>query len=115
MLVVATLQHIPDADDPARVMAAYTGAMCSGSYLAVSHFGPDEQLSAGYKLFDQMNLGERPDVSLRDQTSLAIFFTGLELVEPGIVPIALWRPDPDDDLGRNPDRQPIYAGLARKP
>jgi hypothetical protein len=114
VLVVATLQHIPDADDPIGVIAAYRDAMCSGSYLAVSHLGPDEHLVAGQKLFDQMNLGERPDVSLRDQGSVAALFSGLELVSPGIVPIALWHPDPDDDLGRDPERHPIYAGLGRK-
>jgi hypothetical protein len=44
-----------------------------------------------------------------------MFFSGLELVEPGIVPLVLWRPDPDDELGRNPERLPIHAGLGRKP
>jgi hypothetical protein len=114
VLVVSTLQHISDADDPIGVVAAYRDAMCSGSYLAVSHFGPDEHLEAGQKLFDQMNLGERPNVTLRDRDAVAVLFSGLELVSPGIVPIVLWRPDLDDDLGRNPERHPIYAGLGRK-
>lgn len=115
VLVISTLQHIPDSDDPIQVISAYRDALGSGGYLAVSHFGPDEHLIAGEKLFDQMNLGVRPDVSLRDQKSLKMLFAGLELVPPGIVPIVLWRPDPDDDLGRNPDKHPIFAGLGRKP
>lgn len=38
------------------------------------------------------------------------FFEGLELVEPGVVPNPLWRPD-------EPDSQPlsVYCGVARKP
>ena len=115
VLVIATLQHIPDDDDPAAVLAAYRDALCPGSYLAVSHFGPDEHLLAGHKLFDEMHLGTRPTVSLRDQDAIAALFTGLELVPPGVVPIVLWRPDPEDDLGRDPDRLPILAGLGRKP
>jgi hypothetical protein len=115
VLAIATLQHLPDSDDPPGVIAAYRDTMCPGSYLAVSHLGPDEQLLAGHKLFDQMRLGERPDVSLRDPESIATLFAGLELVDPGIVPLVLWRPDPDDDLGRNPERHPVYAGLGRKP
>jgi hypothetical protein len=115
LLVIATLQHIPDADRPADMIAAYLNAMCSGSYLALSHYGPDAQLTAAYQMFDEMRLGRRPDVTLRDRTSFARLFTGLELVEPGIVPIVAWRPDPDDDLGYHWERLPINAGLARKP
>jgi hypothetical protein len=115
LLVIATLQHIPDSDDPVGVIAAYLDALCSGSYLAIVHHGPDPQLQDGYRLFDQMQLGRRPEVSLRDQALSGMFFSGLELVEPGIVPLVLWRPDPDDELGRNPERLPIHAGLGRKP
>lgn len=115
VLMISTLQHIPDSDDPMRLVTAYREAICSGSYLAVSHFGPDENLEAGTKLFDQMHLGERPQVSLRDQYSVAVLLADLDLVSPGIVPIVLWRPDSDDDLGRNPERLPIYAGVGRKP
>lgn len=115
VLVIATLQHIPDAGRPADMIAVYLNAVCSGSYLGLSHYGPDTQLTAAYRMFDQMQLGRRPDVSLRDQTSLTRFFAGLELVEPGIVPIVAWRPDPDDHLGYHWERLPINAGLARKP
>jgi hypothetical protein len=115
VLAIATLQHIPDSDHPVDLIAAYLDAMPSGSYFALSHYGPDNQLLAGYDMFDQMNLGKRPDVSLRDKASLVSFFTGLELIEPGIVPVVLWRPDPDDDPGRNSEHLPIYIGLGRKP
>jgi hypothetical protein len=41
------------------------------------------------------------------------FFAGLELAEPGLVPMATWRPDPGSDQ----DPASIYAhgGVARKP
>jgi trans-aconitate methyltransferase len=115
LLVIATLQHLPDSDDPVGLVAAYVDALCSGSYLASAHHGPDQHLEDGYRLFDQMQLGRRPEVSLRDQARSGMIFAGLELVEPGIVPLVLWRPDPDDELGRNPERLPIFAGVGRKP
>lgn len=115
LFVIATLQHIPDTDRPTDMIAAYLDSMCPGSYLALSHYGPDRQLTAAYQMFDQMQLGPRPDVSLRDRTSFERFFTGLELVDPGIAPIVAWRPDPDDDLGSHWQRLPIHAGLGRKP
>jgi hypothetical protein len=113
VLVIATLQHIPDSDDPVAIVAEYVDAMCPGSFLGVSHYGPDNELVESYRRFDGMNLGHRPEVTLRDQTSLAVFFAGLEIVEPGIVPMVLWRPEPDDDTWRNPQRLPIYAGVGR--
>jgi hypothetical protein len=41
------------------------------------------------------------------------FFAGLELVEPGLVPMASWRLDP----GANQDPRSVhaYGGVARKP
>jgi SAM-dependent methyltransferase len=115
VLAIAILQHVPDPDDPAGLIAAYLDATRPGSYLAVTHYGPDEHLTTGIRRFSQLNFGQVPDVTFRDRTSVALFFSGLELVEPGIVPIIRWRPDPEDDPGINPERHPIYAGVGRKP
>ena len=41
------------------------------------------------------------------------FFAGLELVEPGLVPLAAWRPDPGTD--QDPYSVYAYGGVARKP
>lgn len=115
MLAIAVLQHIPDADDPACMIAAYLDALCPGSYLALSHYGPDESLAKGIGMFTKMNFGKPPVVTLRDWASVSRFFPGLEIVEPGIVQIIKWRPEPDDDPGINPEQHPIYAGVGRKP
>jgi hypothetical protein len=41
------------------------------------------------------------------------FFAGLELVEPGLVPMAAWRPDPGAE--QDPRSAYAYGGVARKP
>jgi S-adenosyl methyltransferase len=41
------------------------------------------------------------------------FFAGLELVEPGLVPIEAWRPDPG--TRQDPGSVYAYGGVARKP
>ena len=114
LIMIETLLHIPDSDDPVSMVGAYRDAMCSGSYLALSHFSAHEELLAAFAMFDQMNLGTPPLVNLRSREQLGCFFAGLELVAPGVVPVPLWRPDSQDDVGRNPERVPVYAGLARK-
>jgi hypothetical protein len=115
-LAIAALQQIPDADDPAGVVAGYLRAMCPGSYLALTHSGPDPQLAYACEILDKMKFGPRHALYLRDSEAVRLFFAGLELVPPGIVPVPLWHPDPErDPTLQNPDRVPVHVGVARKP
>lgn len=114
VLMIETLLHFADAENPAAIVRGYVDAMSSGSYLALSHFGEDEQLNAGLNLFSQM-YGAPPAVTLRDPAQFEGFFAGVDLVEPGIVPVPLWHPDPDDDIGHNPEKAAVHIGLGRKP
>ncbi|HEY1627701.1 MAG TPA: SAM-dependent methyltransferase, partial [Streptosporangiaceae bacterium] len=52
-------------------------------------------------------------VRLRSGEQVAAFLTGLDLVEPGLVSIAQWRPGPDDEVSA--EMIPLYAAVARKP
>lgn len=114
VLMIETLLHIPDSDNPAAMVAAYRDTMCSGSYLGLSHFSENEELLAGLTLFSRM-FGAPPQVTLRAPEQLAEFFIGLDLVEPGVVPALLWRPPTGEDTDRNPEQAGVYAGLGRKP
>lgn len=50
-------------------------------------------------------------IHLRDAGQLAALLTGMEIVEPGIVPVTEWRPDPDE-----PDLPAaVLAVVARQP
>jgi O-methyltransferase involved in polyketide biosynthesis len=49
---------------------------------------------------------------LRTREEVAAFFDGLEFVEPGLVPINDWRPDPSPFDAAHIDS---YAGIGRKP
>jgi hypothetical protein len=114
VFMIETLLHIPDSDDPAGLVAAYTEPLCSGSYLAISHFSPSEELTTGLGMFDRM-FGAPPPVTLRGPDQLRDLFAGLELVPPGIVAVPLWHPASDDDIARNPERAKVHVGLGRKP
>ncbi|THA27892.1 hypothetical protein E4198_21915 [Streptomyces sp. RKND-216] len=46
------------------------------------------------------------------EQQIAGFFEGLDLVEPGVVPVTAWRPDPEAE---SPAAVDAYGGLARKP
>jgi hypothetical protein len=50
-------------------------------------------------------------VNLRSREETARFFEGLELVEPGVVQVQKWRPEPGDG---GPDKVSIFGGVALK-
>ena len=89
------LHAIPDEDDPHSIVATVLDALPSGSYLAVSHLGSDifdEEAQQGFqnivgRMSQQQYTGRNREQMLR-------FFKGMELVEPGLVRIEEWRPDP---------------------
>lgn len=50
----------------------------------------------------------------RTKAQVEELFAGLDVVEPGIVQIHKWRPDPDAAPICDPDIA-MYGGIARKP
>ncbi len=114
VLMTELLLHVPDSEDPEGLVSSWVAAMPPGSYLAVSHFGEDAQVLKGFRIFESLRFGRFPEVSLRSQERVAKLFTGLDLVEPGVVPAPLWRPGPDEETVRNPNEVRMYAGVGRK-
>jgi len=49
---------------------------------------------------------------VRDKAAVTRFFDGLDLLDPGVVPVAKWRPDPDATVARPSS---MWCGVARKP
>jgi hypothetical protein len=116
IMMLDTLQYVPDRDTPATLIAPYTDAVPSHSYLALSQFSQTQHMLDGLTLFSQM-YGQPPAIPFREPEQLAHLFAELnfDLVEPGIVPLPLWHPDPDQDITTNPERIRVYAGLGQKP
>jgi S-adenosyl methyltransferase len=112
ILMVGSLHFIEDDQVAASGMAALTGAVAPGSYLAVIHGASDVDpgLREAEWHWNQM-CAQRLRLRTRDQ--VARFLAGLELVEPGLVTVAEWRPDAGEPA---PGQQiPMYAAVARKP
>ena len=124
LLFFAILHHLNDHEDPACVAARFVGAVPAGSHLAISHFhnpGAEhpqvaEQAAASEKLFNE-RLGTG---RWRTREEILRLFGGLELLEPGLVPLPLWRPYPGitPRLGSAGGMAPIHhaleGGVARK-
>ena len=110
VMSLLVLQYVPDEDHPQQVISRLMDAVPSGSYLTVSDTTTDidtERVTDGTA---RLNARLGPARStLRSRAQIAAYFDGLELVEPGIVPLPQWRTVP------NPLVIPLFAGMGRKP
>jgi SAM-dependent methyltransferase len=89
ILMLAILHFVPDADLPHDVVARYTDRLPAGGYLALSH----AELRTGVdEIAKQYTAQASAAAQARTAEEIRAFFTGLELVEPGLVPVSEWRP-----------------------
>jgi hypothetical protein len=93
--LLAVLHVISDADDPHAIVAKLRDALPRGSYLAISHGGTDLVDRSKQESFQSTWNGKvQQRFAGRTREQVARFFAGLDLVEPGLVPVEQWRPDP---------------------
>lgn len=105
VLMSAVLHYLPEP--PATVVAPYLRWLSSGGYLAISHAvveGADPELLRRIaRDFSQQHVRPRAEIEAA--------FTGLELLDPGLVDAQLWRPEEEVPIGP----QPLLTGVGRKP
>ena len=111
LVLLAVLHFVRDFEDPYGIVTRLVEALPAGSYLVISH--------ATYDLVEpdrvaQLEALSRGQWRSRSRDEFARFFTGLELADPGVVPIGDWRPSPGT---RPPDPAEIvtYGAVARIP
>lgn len=113
VMFLGVLHMIPDSDRPYDIVARLMDALPPGSYLAVSHPASDIDAEAAAEAARQYEASLPATQTNRTREQVSKFFHGLDLLEPGIVQLPRWRPDPDElDPGIEISS---WAGLARKP
>jgi SAM-dependent methyltransferase len=115
VLTVAVLHFVPDSAGPGAIVERLGKALVPGSYLVVSHGGPDDSPEGRAAQETVRKLYERTPTSLvlRDAGEIAeIVGDGFEIVEPGVVAATSWHPDPDE-AGEPPQPTALVA-VARK-
>ena len=109
LLLIGVMGHISDYDQAHGIVASLLGGLPAGSYLALA-----DSISSGQahreagKQYAQT--GAVP-YQLRTHEQIKGFFAGLTLVDPGVVSITDWRPDPSPFP---PPRVETLGGIGRK-
>jgi hypothetical protein len=112
VMLLGILHFIPDSDDPYGIAAQLMAAVPPGSHVTISHIAKDINPEAMAEFGRRMD--EQPSTRGEQRTHAEVsrFFDGLELLEPGVVPVSKWRPDSDIEAA-TPTM--LWGGVARKP
>jgi hypothetical protein len=103
ILLIGVLHFIAEPDNPYEIVARLMDAVPSGSYLAIVHGASDVQADAVADSRRAYNEKSSVPYTPRSREQVTRFFEGLDLLDPGVVPI-----------GRLADGGTSYCGTGRK-
>ena len=113
VMLLGILEFITDDAEAKAILDRLMDAVPAGSHLTIAHpttEGPDDTMG---KVLNGWNDTGATPVALRNRERFTRLFDGLEILEPGVVPLPHWRPDPDT---RYADRLVLFhCAVARKP
>ncbi|MFF9087756.1 SAM-dependent methyltransferase [Streptomyces sp. NPDC014991] len=107
--LIALLHFIADEDGAHDLVAALVDVLAPGSFLVLSNMTADfdpENVRTGIAAYAAGGV----TLVARSHAEVGAFFRGLDLLEPGIVSVAEWRPEEEPQ-----ERISLYGGVARKP
>jgi hypothetical protein len=90
VLLIAVLHFIPDADDPYGIVKRLMDAVPPGSYLVISHAASDIAAETTAEMARRYNELSPVSITPRSHEQVARFFDGLDMIPPGLVPLARW-------------------------
>ncbi|WUI01195.1 SAM-dependent methyltransferase [Spirillospora sp. NBC_00431] len=112
LMLMGILGLVGDHDEARSIVARLMAALPSGSYLAV-YDGTDTDPPYLEAIGRYNASSGAVPYTPRGVDDIARYLDGLEVLEPGVVPVSRWRPEPSpwDD----PPAVPGAGGVARKP
>jgi hypothetical protein len=109
-LLLLAIVHFLGEGDADRVMGTLIDGLAAGSYVALSHVERDEHL---VEVAGEHYKPANGSVVFRTRDQIAGLLGGVELVEPGLVPVHRWRPDPDDELRFGTGHLPLLGAVGQ--
>ncbi|TQM11735.1 S-adenosyl methyltransferase [Pseudonocardia kunmingensis] len=112
LMMLGVLGNVADYSQARSIVGQLVGAIPSGSFLVLEDGAAtsEERLQATA----EHNEGGHAVYVNRRPEEIAGFFEGLELLDPGVVPVSRWRPS-SVWSDREPPAVNAYCGVARKP
>ncbi|MEV0208739.1 SAM-dependent methyltransferase [Streptomyces sp. NPDC050788] len=114
VLMITILHFISPEENPAGIVTAFRDALPDGGWLALTHATNQDRPDTADAVGKLYRSRATSPVTARSHDEILGLFDGFELVDPGLVYVPLWRPDPDDHIPDNPSEYWVYAGVGRK-
>ncbi|GAB3727643.1 SAM-dependent methyltransferase [Nocardiopsis nanhaiensis] len=112
LMLLGIIAHVTDDDEAHVLVRRLMDALPPGSFLVLCD---DTNVIAPAEMDEMIRQwnesGENPRIN-RTPEGIAAFFDGLELLDPGVVSVTQWRPDPTE-VG-SPRPLDDFGGVARK-
>jgi hypothetical protein len=113
VVLFGVLHFLADAEHPHAIVARLAKGLASGSYLAISHLASDVHGEEVTEPFERLNSRMSESVVPRTQAEVARFLAGMDLVDPGVVQLPLWRPDPGQMAAEQDRPLPMWCAVGR--
>ncbi|MFW6691359.1 SAM-dependent methyltransferase [Streptomyces sp. MAR4 CNX-425] len=119
VMMLGVLHYVPEYQRTLGVVRRLLEAVPGGSHLAITHatfdaaLGGREGMEGNAEATEYWNRNAPMPIAHRAKELIAAYFDGLDLVDPGLVSMPLWRPE-TTPFGEPP---PLfgYSGVGRKP
>lgn len=112
VLLLSVGHHLRDSDDPRRIVRTIIDRAATGSHLAFTQITCSDPTRRAD--LDTRNNGAGMHWQTRSRAEVDALLEGLVPVEPGLVDVNDWRPDPDQPpLAPVPDELAPFVGASR--
>src|ERR1700722_5268557 len=112
VMLIAVLHFIGNDAQAEAIVSRLMDACAPGSSVVISHVGGDIDAEQQTEMVRRLNESVAEKATMRDRAGVTRLFDGLELVEPGVVRVAGWRPDSDLEAASPTG---LWGGMARTP
>jgi hypothetical protein len=114
LMLIAVLHFIRETPEAIRVVRTLLEALPSGSYLVASNATTDFSDAETTARYQAMIDAGQLDAFPRTADEMADIFAGLEVVEPGFVPVSDWRAEAESQPRPRPSEVGVYGAVGRK-
>jgi S-adenosyl methyltransferase len=112
VMLVAVMHFTGEDNEASAIVNRLMGACVPDSFLTISHVASDIDAEQIAEMVRRLNESTPEKTTPRDRAGVTRLFDGLELVEPGVVRAAEWRPDTNAEAA---SPAALWGGVARKP
>ncbi|MFI0352817.1 SAM-dependent methyltransferase [Actinomadura sp. 9N407] len=115
LMLVAIMHFIEDDQDPYGIVERLLAALPPGSHIVLTNATGDHLTPEQYAESKTANARSGVPFRLRSLEEFTRFFTGLELLPPGIGSVVDWRPDVPPEKRPSVEDVSMLCGVARLP